>query len=87
MTAEIIKLDDINDPEGEFYAFLDELKGNQKRGIFLLVDKENNIRLGSTAKSAPEMLVMTHHLRKMCEYMADEYASALFIEDEDEEEE
>ena len=69
MTAGIIKINDINDPKNEFIKFLDELKGNQKRGIFLLVDKEGNVKLGCTAKTAPELLVMTYHLKKMSEYM------------------
>ena len=84
--AEIIQLGDLDDEEGKFHQFLDELKVGNKRAIFLLTGVDGTVKLGCTAKAPAELIVMLHHLKKFNEYMVDTYSADLFDIEEEEDE-
>lgn len=84
--AEIVKLHDLNDEEGQFRKFLEELKEGTKRAIFFITDGKEQIKLGCTAQNPAELIIMLHHLKKYNEYLVDTYSGAIFDAEEEDEE-
>jgi len=60
----VINLNNDDDHEEEFAEFLDGLKTGNESAVFLVTKKDGSLHIGSTARSAKDLLWDLYHLKK-----------------------